>query len=336
MLFLLAASPARALFRSSDAGTSTAQFLKLGAGARAAGMGEAYSAVADEATALYWNPGALARVRATSLVAQHSALLGGSSYDYLGFAQKLDRRGVFGLGLQSLSVPAIQETDSAGFATGGSIKPRDMAVSAGYAHPSLPLLEDYSFGFSAKYISSKVVRSASAFAVDIGLLSPNYGVWGETKTRLALVCQNLGSAMKFSQDKEPLPLNLKFGAAFEPYPQWTIALDANLPGDNRPYAALGAEIRTKAHKDFGYAGRVGFNSRTVPDVPGFSAVSFGVGFRYRRFQVDYAFHPLGALGNDHQASFSLEFGGESIRATRFEERGAVPFSKAVSRIIPKR
>jgi len=55
--------PSRADFNANAKGTATAQFLKLGVGARADGMGGAYSAVADEATALYWNPAALTRIR---------------------------------------------------------------------------------------------------------------------------------------------------------------------------------------------------------------------------------------------------------------------------------
>ena len=49
-------------FGSGSRGTTTANFLKLGAGARAEAMGGAYAAVADDATALYWNPAGLTRI----------------------------------------------------------------------------------------------------------------------------------------------------------------------------------------------------------------------------------------------------------------------------------
>ncbi len=41
-------------------GTASAEFLLLGAGARGAALGGAYSAIADDIEAMYWNPGGLA------------------------------------------------------------------------------------------------------------------------------------------------------------------------------------------------------------------------------------------------------------------------------------
>ncbi len=46
----------------SKSGTTAAQFLKIGVGARAIGMGGAFAATADDITAMYWNPAGLARV----------------------------------------------------------------------------------------------------------------------------------------------------------------------------------------------------------------------------------------------------------------------------------
>ena len=59
-------------FKMSDSGTTTAQFLKLGVGARAIGMGEAYSAIADDPTAIYWNPAGLAAVSEHSVSLMHA------------------------------------------------------------------------------------------------------------------------------------------------------------------------------------------------------------------------------------------------------------------------
>jgi long-chain fatty acid transport protein len=47
---------------ASGKGTSGAQFLRIGAGARAPGMGGAFSPIADDATAIYWNPGGLSQL----------------------------------------------------------------------------------------------------------------------------------------------------------------------------------------------------------------------------------------------------------------------------------
>ncbi len=44
---------------SQDKGTTGATFLKLGAGARAIGMGSAFTGLSDDASAIYWNPAGL-------------------------------------------------------------------------------------------------------------------------------------------------------------------------------------------------------------------------------------------------------------------------------------
>ena len=108
LIAALAAGPARA----DTKGTSAAQLLKLGAGARATALGEAYTAAADDASAIYWNPAALTRIDGQSLNLMHAELLGGISYEFLGYGQNLGEGRAWGASLQYLSVPVITETDA--------------------------------------------------------------------------------------------------------------------------------------------------------------------------------------------------------------------------------
>ena len=52
---------------SSLVGTSCLPFLKLGQGPRSAALGESYTSLAEDASAIYWNPAGLARVPGSSL-----------------------------------------------------------------------------------------------------------------------------------------------------------------------------------------------------------------------------------------------------------------------------
>src|SRR5262245_2955826 len=117
-------------FNSGAKGTTTAEFLKLGAGARAEAMGEAFSAVADDATALYWNPGALTRIheKSSSATLMHAPYVASSFFDYVGFAKNINGRDAWGASLQYFSAGAITQTDVNGFDQ-GSFTPYDMAAS---------------------------------------------------------------------------------------------------------------------------------------------------------------------------------------------------------------
>lgn len=285
---------------SADKGTSSGQFLKLGAGARATGMGEAYSAVADEASAIYWNPAALARIPNFSMTFMHAALLADISYEFFGYGQRLGHSGVLGLGFQYLSMPAFHETDSSGFETGTSFNPRDMGVTLAY---SFLLGENYSVGISGKHIRSEIDKAASTFAADFGILATP----GGKNLRLSLVVQNLGGKLKFDQKSDPLPLNMKVGSSFHISENWLMGLDASFPRDNRPYAALGTEYQVNCSPAFGFAGRVGFNSRSLGDVNNFNGISLGAGVNFKTIKLDYAFLPFGSIGTTNRISVTIGF-----------------------------
>ena len=70
-------------------GTAGAQFLKIGTGARAVGMGEAFVAVADDASAIWWNPAGVARITMSGeshLTLNHSTWPAQISHEFFGYA----------------------------------------------------------------------------------------------------------------------------------------------------------------------------------------------------------------------------------------------------------
>ncbi|MBI4656109.1 MAG: PorV/PorQ family protein [Elusimicrobia bacterium] len=295
-------------FSSGEKGTTSGQFLKIGVGARATGMGEAYSAIADEASAIYWNPAALIRINDYSATFMHADLLGGISYEFLGYAQRLGDIGTFGMGFQYLSVPTIHETDSSGFETGVTVNPKDLAISLAYSYPLKYLgVEKWSVGISGKFIRCKIDKTASTFAADVGVLSPSYSLSGKD-VRVSFVIQNLGGKLKFAQDSEPLPLNVKLGSSLFIRQNWIAGLDLNFPKDNRLYAAVGTEYKFTSWADWKFAGRLGFNSRTLGDVSGLNGLSIGAGVNFRFAELDYAFLPFGSIGITHRFSLTLTFG----------------------------
>jgi len=300
LLLALSTSLAHADFNSGARGTTSADFLELGVGARAVGMGQAYSAVADDATSLYWNPAGLTRVEHADATFMHAPYLDSTFYDYGAYAQRAGRH-AWGLGVQYFSAGSIAQTDQNN-ASLGSFSPYDLAASAGYAYR---LTEGgLSIGGDVKYIQSKILATASTVAADLGVQS---GLFWD-RLRLAVTATNMGGELKFEQESDPLPFALRYGASVNITKDWLAALDLVSPRDDSSYAALGTEYILHATDQFQFAGRLGYNSLTTSDVSGFTGLSCGMGIGYRSLAFDYAFLPYGSLGLTHRISLSLKWG----------------------------
>ncbi len=83
------------------AGISTAQFLKIGVGGRAAALGEAFMAISDDASALYWNPAGLAQFTKNQVIFSHNIWVVDINHDFLGAVYHLDNDNTFGTSLTS-------------------------------------------------------------------------------------------------------------------------------------------------------------------------------------------------------------------------------------------
>ena len=310
------AQPSFAAFAGADKGTSAAQFLKLGAGARAEGMGEAYSAVCSGADAVYWNPGALSGLDGVAGTFTHADLFGALNYEYSGFAKSFKRFGAVGLGLQYLSAGRIPETDAGGFETGTDMNPVQLAAALAYSRK----IGGFGIGAAAKYIRSRLAETVSTLAADAGILSPGLI---DNKLRLAFVVQNAGGGLKYSRTSDPLPLNLKLGGAFSFSDKIIFDIDFNFPRDNRPYAGAGGEY-VFDYSGVSFAGRLGYNTRSSGDIDGLAGISTGLGVAFNSLSLDYAFVPFGSLGNAHRISLNFRFGNKTAAVSAVKRRYLTP------------
>lgn len=295
-----ASSPAAALFSSEDRGTAGAPFLQLGYGARAAGLGGAYTAIGAEPESMLWNPASLRSIESTVALSQsYSPYL-----DELNFgagALALRRPGYSaGLAFQYVSYGSVVETDDAGTEV-GTFHPNDLAVSASVART----IGEAEAGVSGKFIRSALLTSAETWALDAGLLLPKAA---GGRLRPAAAVQNIGPGLKFRRESAPLPLTIRAGAGFQWDERWLTSADAVFPKDNAPHLAAGAEYRFALGADAALLGRLGLNSRTIADSVGFGGISLGVGAHSGSFRMDYALTPMGLLGLGHQWSLSYYFG----------------------------
>lgn len=309
-LLALAGSRAWAERVHPRAGTSSAAFLKIGVGARPVGMGEAFTAVSDDAHSIYWNPAGLAGLGRGVASFTHHESFQGLKQDFLGYAQPIKRSAsgaAWGLGFISLTMPSDMERRS-GLNEGGTLNPvlsgsegsfgaYDLALSASYARR---FGTAHAAGATLKFIRQVIDKEAGqTFAADFGAQ-----VSGPIDNlRFGAALQNLGPGVKIVS-RYDLPLSFRAGAAYKAQPLRSLmALDVAIPRDDYPWISFGAETKLGP-----IALRAGYRYRAYGNPLGvLSGFRSGLGISFENLQLDYAFAPFGELGQAHRASVSWRF-----------------------------
>lgn len=290
-------------FSSSAIGTFSSQEFNLGVGARGIAMGEAVTAVADDVTAIHWNPAGLALIPTGSASFMHSVYLGDITYDYAAYGHRVGERSVLAASAQLFDFGSIERRDVSN-AGQGSFHPRSTLYSLAFAQNVHEIEEggDITAGFTGKWLHSKIVDSADAYALDFGFLVK---VPGDVPSQVGFAAQNLGVGPKFDVDRDRLPFQMKGGTALFPG-HWALSLELVAPRGNNVYGAGGVEYRRGWSRTLTGSLRAGYNSLTTANGPpgGLHAASFGVGVELTGFSFDYAVVPFGDLGATHQLSIN--------------------------------
>ncbi|MGB7062107.1 MAG: PorV/PorQ family protein [Candidatus Zixiibacteriota bacterium] len=283
-----------------DAGTRSAQFLKLGLGGRAVAMGGAFVGLADDASAIYWNPAGLASVSGTELSFMHLAWLQDIAYEYLAMAQPVKKRGVVGFSISYLHMDKLQGRDQYGEPT-SDFSASDMAITLGFGRE---ITSGLLVGGSIKGIDERIEdRNAYGLAFDLGCLyqTPVQNLF------LGGVVQNWGGDIAFVEESFGLPTVFKLGASYRRSLAGNpanLGVDVSFPADDKTCLHSGIEYVYKNTM----AGRIGYKDGSGSrDAPG---LSFGLGLlttKNQIYKIDYAFVPQGVLGNSHTFSFSISF-----------------------------
>lgn len=295
---LLCVNTGWGLFSKGEAGTAAAQFLKLGAGARLTAMGDAGTALADDSTAIYWNPAGLNNVTGKgSLTGMHAVWIEDINYDWLSYALPCKNGGGCGAAVQYLSYGDIQKLDNTGTRT-GSFSPNDLCVTFSYARHAF----GFDLGFGAKYVALTIDGTATAYAVDLGA---QRNLMNDRAT-IGLALQNIGTKIKFIAEENPLPLTAKAGIAFAVSEHWLAAMDLAAPSDSDLIACAGTEYLLQVNNRIGLAVRGGYSTRNTK-TGGLNGITGGVGIRYHDLSIDYAYVPYGDLGNTQRLSLSVKF-----------------------------
>ena len=319
------------LFRStSKVGTTAAQFLKIGVGARALGMGSAQVAMMGDISAIYWNPGVLSRMSVGSeLTFNHANWLAEIDYDFAAGILPIGDLGTFGVSVISLRVPEdIVRTVEAPEGDGRRWDASSIAIGLSYARN---LTERFSIGFNAKFIRESIwTASASAFAIDVGTLYiseirgltlgasiSNFGSTMQLSGRDLFFNEdpgnNIGSGpnnipSEFRTEDFDLPLTFRIGIAMDVVRteeiRATAAVDATHPNDNVEFVNSGLEMSWREI----LFGRIGYKSLFLRDSE--QGLTWGLGIHYGivnvgTIKLDYGFADYGRLDNVQYFSLGI-------------------------------
>jgi len=294
-------------------------FLSIGVGGRALGMGSAYTAVANDVTAGYWNPAGLAKVEFPEIILMHDSRYSDIvSYNYGAGAMKLSKDETIGISAVVLSVSGVPNTLSAGeLDITGNLDGLDYSKITFFGETDVALIgsyarqasDNFSYGANVKFIRRSISSTyGTGIGFDVGAIySPlknfNLGANLQNATTTVVAWTTGTTELETPVLAAGAAYNLKVG-------QTTIlpALDLLFNIDNMRSSTmvhlgpLSADARAGLevnYKDV-IAIRGGYN-----EVKQFTV---GAGLHLPKLVIDYSFARFSyadALGDTHRISIEL-------------------------------
>ncbi len=309
------------------------EFLAIGVGGRALGLGGAYSALSNDVTAAYWNPAALSLLSYPQLSLMHDERFAGlENYDYGGFALPINATSTLAVSVirlgedniantqnawVDLNHDGIPESDEIDLSKISFFNAADWAFYVSYAKR---VSDDFSYGANIKFIrrdmdnmSATGIGFDAAFlyraldnlhvAVNVQDITTTLIAWNSGTNELISPTVKLGTAYTLKA----------FDGEFAP------ALDVDLRFENRQLAAnahLG-RVSFDFHEGLEYdyrhliAVRVGHGD--------IGPINLGAGIHLPKFDIDYSFQKFDAidqLGNTHRISITFTLAAPQFARSR--------------------
>ncbi len=284
-------------------GTFGGQELKIGVSARATAMGSAFTAVADDATAVFWNPGGLVNVKGNEVSLNHVSWAADTNLSTAVVAfNPRSIPGTFAFSVRSFWMdPQLVRTAYNPEGTGETFDAGTTTFGLSYARF---FTDKFSAGVTMNYLHMGLAESAvNSLALDFGIM---YRI-GIKDLKLGMTIQNLGGKFKFDERESKLPVTFKVGLSFSlfknEHQRLTPAIEFQHPADNVERANVGVEY---ALNDFFFA-RAGYHINYDTD-----GLAFGFGAALptgetTRIQADYSAVDMEALGYVHRFTISVTY-----------------------------
>jgi hypothetical protein len=308
------------------------EFLNIGVDAAAFGMGNAVTATSNDVNSVYWNPAGLTELEDWQFSAMHASYFANiANYDYIAGAKPLDNRSAIGFSIIRFGVDDILNTTQLIDAQGNIDYNRislfstaDYAFTLSYARSSL--MSGFSYGVNAKVIRRIIGEFANAwgFGFDLGVrytknrwefgamvrdITTTYNTWTIDEEQFATIQSAVpGQNQELPEDTEITLPKLQMGVAYN----FEINRDIDLKTAFNFNTRFAQTNDVFSNENLSISPAFGFqadyldivylrggmgNFQTVEQLDGSTNVgfqpNFGIGFKYKGIQIDYAFTDIG-------------------------------------------
>ena len=286
---------------AQDGGGGTRSVFILGAGSRAISMGGAFTAVADDASAVFYNPAAMKINGAPTLMANHISLFSGftdASYDYLGLVWPTLGAGSFGAGLLTTGTGGIKGFDEFSRPT-GELSYRESLGIVSYAF-DVPwrFAGTWSVGTSIKILNQRIGDySDTGTGLDLGLLYRIKYIDGLT---FGMNLQDIvGAKTKLVSASDEVYRTMMFGLGYRRVlgesSRLTVSVQMDMPEKADNDLRFGAEYTIRDMISI----RMGYDSES------FTA---GIGFAWHGYSFDYGYFSREEAGSSHPITITARLG----------------------------
>lgn len=301
-------------------GTTGLQFLKIGVGARAVAMGESFIALANDASAMYYNPAGLNQIKGREVFFSLTQWPADIQYGYVGFVLPTVRLGTFGVHVGALTTGDMKRTIPYKGWTGEYFSATDWVAGLSY---SRGLTDRFSIGGNVKMVAEYLDNEhIVSWAADFGTM---FDI-GVRNLKFAMCITNFGPNIKYISEEFSMPVSFKIGAIVEAL-HWRensvmVTVEGSHPNDNLEQVAIGTEytFRNIVALRAGYRSFIMFDEKdqsvqirqksyqVEEPLAGFS---FGAGLNIpigdTQTRLDYAYSDLGFLQFSQRLTVSFNF-----------------------------
>ena len=281
------------------AGGVGCDYLRVAPPARTAAMSRAFAGVADDLSAIIYNPAGLINIKNLSLSFTHFTSFADTNYEYAAFALPLGGKiGTIGGSMLCDYTFDFDYYNEFGEKE-GEVDNYDFVGTISYSYP---LAGGIAAGVNFKVFYSKLYKyDKMGFALDMGAF---FKLGKEPDTFAGLVIQNIGKQAAYIEIEDPLPINVKAGLGFSfditEMGKLLVAADVNRlikEGEELPTLDIGAEF--VFFESLCIRGGYGFRHDTA-------GMSMGLGLNLKTVTFSYSYQPFDVLGAAHRISLDIE------------------------------